>query len=476
MARSFDELLTVPSLDDARSQVLSVLRGLGIVRQSSAAAGAVGQGSGSVVLSGSPIGAYSCVVKIVTSGEIGAAQYQLSTDGGATFGATTTTTTGAVAIGTTGAKMTFVAGSVGPSFADGDSYSFDLAAAHFPTAEQPGSVARALWEVDAQAHQDVRALVAAIAAGGLLETASGDWLTLLARNVYSLDRQLATVAKGLVTLADTAGAGPFTIAPGGMTVASTTGLRFTVTTGGTIPKSGTVSLEVMAESPGAAYDVGNGTITSIVAGTLPGVTVTNPDPGSGSWLTVQGVDEETDAALRARCSARWGAMGAGGTEDFYELVAKGAASGVTRVAAYPHGSDEPGQVDIIIAGPAGGSPQADVDAVNAAVQSKLPLTVTTVVSAAVDVAIDVTATVYYQGSQSAAQAAVESNLQNYVQGIGIGSVDSTQNCYIAALVERIMEAAGVVNVALTAPAADVSISAGHVATVGTFSITYELST
>jgi hypothetical protein len=52
-------------------------------------------------------------------------------------------------------------------------------------------------------------------------------------------------------------------------------LRFVNTTAGSLPAAGSLALEFAAESPGAAFNAGNGAIAQIIT-PLPGVTVANP--------------------------------------------------------------------------------------------------------------------------------------------------------------------------------------------------------
>src|SRR5690348_6236346 len=114
MALTLEQLTAAPSIAEWRALLIGALQGLGLVVHGGPGAGGVGQGTGSLTLSGTPTGTFNGVVKVVTSGEPGVAQYQLSTDGGNAFGATTTVpSSGSVAVGSTGARMTFTAGPAG---------------------------------------------------------------------------------------------------------------------------------------------------------------------------------------------------------------------------------------------------------------------------------------------------------------------------------------------------------------------------
>jgi phage-related baseplate assembly protein len=151
-----------------------------------------------------------------------------------------------------------------------------LQAQGFPVTDwQEGGVARTLVEMIAKSIAELNKLVALIAASGFVAFSSGKWLTLVAAQVYALNRNAATFTVGTVVLTDSANAGPFTVAPGQLWFGATDGKRFTNTTGGALPKGGTLSLSVQAESPGSAYNVPTGAVTTLLT-PLPGVTVANP--------------------------------------------------------------------------------------------------------------------------------------------------------------------------------------------------------
>jgi uncharacterized phage protein gp47/JayE len=337
-----------------------------------------------------------------------------------------------------------------------------LAARGFPvTSWQEGDVARTLVAIDSQSLSNLETLVANIAAGGLLDTAAGAWLTLLAANVYDVDRNSAVATRGLVRLTASAEAGPYTIAPGQLRFASTSGLRYQIanTDNITIAKGGTLDVTVQAESPGAAYNGGNGTITTLLT-PLPGVTCANPDPGGGTWITTQGVDEESDASLRTRCAARWPESGFGSPAASYDLWARTADATITRTKVQPSGSIA-GQVDVYVAGASGPAGGGAVTAAQTYITPRAPLGVVPVVTAASALAVTVTATLYGKAQyQTAATAAATAALQALIAATPIGG-----KVYRAALFEALMGPVGVENVVLAAPGADTTLTAAQVATL-----------
>jgi uncharacterized phage protein gp47/JayE len=338
-----------------------------------------------------------------------------------------------------------------------------LAAKDFPvTSWRAGDVARTLVEIDAQALAEFTSLRASIAKGGLLHTAAGAWLTLLAAEVYAITRNAAVATRGTVVLTAAADAGPYTIAPGQLWFTSTGGLRYQTanTVNVTLAKGGTLSLTVQAESPGATYNVANGTITTL-ATPLAGVTCNNPDPGGGSWVTTSGVDEESDASLVSRCEARWPESGFGSPAASYDLWARTADATITRTkvvadAAGPNG----GGVTVYVAGAAGAVGAGAVAAAQTYINPRAPLgSVPTVVNATSQ-AVAVTATLFGKSQyQTPATAEATAAAQALIAATAIGGT-----IYRAALFEALM-AAGVENVTIAAPAGDTALTAAQVATL-----------
>lgn len=441
MALTLAQLLAPQTVDQWRSILLAALQGLGVVVKTGTGAGGVGTGTGSISLSGTPAAAYSkIIINITTAGELGTAVFQYSLNGGTSYvsGITVPATTGIYVLGATGVTVTFASGisGSGTSFQISDSYSFALQVPSLPvTAWQASGAYRQLVEIEAQALASLSAQQSAIAASGLTTQATGSWADLIANYFYQLTRNAAGVTKGLITLSDAAGAGPFTITTGTMWFASSNGLLYSNSTGGTLARNGTLQLTVQAGSPGAAYNVGNNAIVSIVAGTLPGVIGTgvggafNPDPGTGTWVTSQGADAETDSALMLRCQQRWSTLGSGSPAAAYQLwatlaeAAAGHATTITRVLAYAD-TTTPGQVDVYLAGTSGGVGGSAVTDATTYITPFIPLTATANIQSAANVAITVAGTVYFFVSKTTstlAQAAVAAALAVYINGLSIGS-------------------------------------------------------
>lgn len=477
MALTLAELVAPKTTAQMRQQLLDALQGRGVVTKT-------GTGTGSLSVSGAPTASYSVQVRIAAGGEPGAATFQYSLDGGASWSeAATIPASGATGIGTTGASVTFAAGpsGAGTSFVAGDLFSFSVSTPTFPaTSWQEGSVPRSLIEIDAQELADLTSLVAVIARGSYVTAqpgvtgADGAWLDLAGQNVYGLTRQPAVATVGVVTLTDASNAGPFNISPGQLWVgataslSTTTPLRFLNTTGGTLPQGGTLAISVAAELPGAAYNVANGAITTLLTN-LPGVTVAN-SPGSGSWITQQGTDVESDLAYATRCMNRWPSVGIGATAASYDYWARTASAEVTRTKVQASGSVG-GQVDIWVAGSSGPVSGAALTAVQNYIAPRLPVGTTQNTANASALAITIAGTVNVLAANLAsAQAEVAANLQALLAATPIGGT-----LYLSQVIEALNTPTGVRNssgVTINTVAADLVLTASQVAGALTNSITW----
>lgn len=326
-----------------------------------------------------------------------------------------------------------------------------LALGGFPTTSwQPGSVPRRFAEAKATIYADALGLVSRIAAGGYLDLATGDWLTLLARSAYGLERNAAVSAQGPAALRDAGGAGPFTIAPFTLWATSTSGKRFQNITGGLLPQGGALALTWQAEGPGSAYNIASGTLTTLST-TLPGVTVTNAAPGA--WLTQSGSDAESDDSLRLRCRARWPSLGSGATALVYDAWARTASPEVQKVKVLENVTGA-GRVSIVVAGAAGPASAPAVQAVRDYIAPRRPLTVAVDVDTATPRTVPVAATLTVQAAyQTVANANAQAALTTYQNALGIG--DSVLR---AVLIEKLMELPGAVNVALASPPYDTALT------------------
>jgi len=345
-----------------------------------------------------------------------------------------------------------------------------LQLAGFPTTGyQSGSVPLTLANLATQALADMTGTVQNVAASGFLQswqtgalyTPADAWLDLKALSDYQLLRNVGQQCIRTVQLTDVGGGGPYTIAPGQLTV-STSGaagvLTYTNTTGGTLPKSGTIPLTFSASSVGAAYNVPDGTIT-VLTTPLPGVQITYPAGITAQSITTSGADGEPSSALATRCASRWATIGGGASTNAYTFWATTAAPAITRVQvleATPIG----GQVTIYCAGPSGPAGTADVATVQTYVGAPFsqtgvrPLCVKVNVLAATAYPIVLSGTVNVASSQLAtATSTIASALVAFSQTTKIGGT-----IYLSVLIDLVQKVAGVQNVNLSSPVADVNLS------------------
>jgi phage-related baseplate assembly protein len=332
----------------------------------------------------------------------------------------------------------------------------EAADAGFPARSwQSGSVPRTILEIEATTHSALSEDRQSIAKGGFLDLAEGGWLTLLAAGVFQEDRVEAVKTQGVATLTAEATAGPYTIAVNTLWISDASDRRFTNATGGTLTLGGTLELTWEAEEGSADYNVPNETVTTMVT-PLAGVTVDNPDPGDGSWITVSGADEEADEALRQRCRDKWSTLGTGSPASSYRYWALAASDEVRRVSVREHdnlGTDTDGHVTVILAGSSAGVSAGAVTDVETYIEDKRPVCAEVHVASATTTAVTISGTVTVAAaSATAAEASVSTNLTTLASEIEIGGT-----VYLAAIIEQIMEPAGVINVVLTSPTADAEL-------------------
>jgi hypothetical protein len=348
-------------------------------------------------------------------------------------------------------------------------------------AYESGSVGREILTIIAQAVADNTQTGAVAAAGGLLDYATFDWLTLLVYEVYGIERIPATFASGQVTLTNN-GTTTYNPAAGDLRFIATSGQAkgqtYTSTSGGTLSAGGgTLVVNITADQPGSASTASTGDIAAL-ATPLLGVTCTNAAP-------LFGVDEESDTALAARARESLAKASPNGPGDAYFYYAKSAIHpddktpvGVTRCTVIQGN----GSLQVYVANEGGAVtgdttlPQTnttDLGLVNWAIQSNcVPTGITAVVQSAVVNNITVRGTVYLaytsSESESDAQEAVLEQLRNYFATIPIGgfSIPTINNqVFREALVGQIYEAipGSVVQVTLDLPANDVTLAQNEVA-------------
>jgi phage-related baseplate assembly protein len=351
------------------------------------------------------------------------------------------------------------------------------------TAWQEGQPFRSLLTYVSQKMSDSSTVRAEAIKGGLLDYATEGWLTLLARSLYRVERNLAQQANGDSFVFTNDEAEEHIVAPGDLIVAhSVTGKTYANVDEVTIPASGSVEDVVMfATEAGTASDAGPDMITEMVTPII-GVTVTNV-------RAVLGADDELDPDLRARCRNKLGSLSPNGPKEAYAYVATtpyfpdGTACAVvsvpvtrTLVVTDPLTGD----VTVYLATASGAPIGDDVDIVDAALDKwATPWCVTSEALAASEVVVPVTCHVWVTGSSltdAQIQAKVSVAIAAFFRSVPISGYLIDPAIVGSLLVEGLRAAitlatAGIVQVTIALPAGDVELEEGEVATLGAVTTT-----
>ena len=331
-----------------------------------------------------------------------------------------------------------------------------------------GSVPRHLVQMEALYLQDLHQLVANVAAGGFLRTATGDWLTLLADNFFNVQRYPATYTEGIVVISVpstvsspvTIRAGEFWVGTGNQSyryVAIDDVLRTRLPV--TIQPSHYSAITVKAESTGSDYNTVNYGITEVLTPGGTGSVVTNPVYGSTStWTTVPGQDEESDALLQLRCLDQWSTLGSGSNDAAYRYHVRKASSLVEKINVISNRAD--GSVTIYVATTTGTLPIADLAAIGTEVETYAPLTVKTSVYNVIMHEIIIYAIVYYKPgyNPTLVEATVKVSLGKYCSELKIGGT-----VYMSAIIATIMDTDGVQWVNVVVPSDNYTLASSNMA-------------
>ncbi len=325
-----------------------------------------------------------------------------------------------------------------------------------------GAVVRTLIAVVAVVISGMSRLIARIARGGFRTLAEGDWLTLLAKDQYGLDRIGAEYATGTVRLTKTGGA-VYTLDPGDVILKHNSNQVF-YTNRDAISLAGatTVDAVFVAMAAGSASDAAIGEITQFVT-PLNGVTASNT-------TAFQGQDQESDADLRARCAAQFASLSPAGPADAYTITAKasnlsGILIGINRVVVQ---NISPGFVKVLCAKRAGEITPQEETQVTADLQAITPIGITSyaVTATAMPTIIRYTAYAYQSNSTALAiKQKITTALIAWLETRPIGGDNG--GLWVSAIHSVILNAdPSIYRVALALPAADITMSPTWVATAG----------
>lgn len=336
-----------------------------------------------------------------------------------------------------------------------------MAASGFPiTAFEPGGAALTILEKEALLYAEMAEKVKLLAEGGYVDTANGPWLDLQLESFFQVARIASVSTEGVLVLTDE-GAGPHTIVPGQLT-ARYGSQRYTNLDGGVLPANGTLPLAWRAKATGAGYNAVPTGAELELGTSLPGVRVIAAPIGvTGSWITQVGADAEPDESYRQRAKARWPKLGrGGGTFACYEAWAREASSEVRKVYVAEHKPIQ-GKVTTYVYGATGPVSPAAKAAVLAYLNDpdRRPLCIQNLVADVVTANVPVNGTLIctaaLAGDVVARAVAV---LTAYEEELGI-----SEDVVRSELIQRLMNLEGVIDVQLTAPAANIPVAVGSVA-------------
>ncbi len=313
-------------------------------------------------------------------------------------------------------------------------------------------------------------------ASGFLDTATGDALKVKAYQDFNVEVPEATFATCSVRMTNTGG-GAYAPAAGDLTYLNTsTGKTYRNTTGGTLIGVGsTLTVDVVADEAGSDSSAAIGEIDAMVT-VLRGVTVTNTTAAVGQ-------DEQSEQATREQCRDKLGALSPNGPRDAYVYVAKNhdltGTTGITRARTY--GDSTTGVVTGYFAGPSGAVSTVDRDLARAAILLyATPLCITPTFSSATNVVVPITYQLWVYAADSRELDQIEDAVEDALElmflarpiGGDIIPPDATGKLY-QSLIEATIRSASTYSfrVLLTLPVADVALSLGEVAALGTITAT-----
>lgn len=314
----------------------------------------------------------------------------------------------------------------------------------FPIASwHSGSLHKHTVETESSIFVDLSTSIQSIAKAGLIKLAgevADEWVDLCAENVFDEERKGAVYTKGSVTITDAEGVGPVDISAGSFWIANADGsLRFVNLAAATVPLNGSVAVTFQAETAGAAWNVSNGALTEALT-PIPGLEVSNPAlADTGTWITQQGTDKETNAELADRCINKWATLGTGSNDDAYLYNTKSVAAEITRAKVYSPGG---GSVRVVVAGASGPVSASALALAVEIVERKRPIGVPDVLTSNAIARTDVVAatlTVSAGKDPASALAAAQASVNALARSSTIGGKVSRERVIKALLVDGLVE-------------------------------------
>lgn len=291
------------------------------------------------------------------------------------------------------------------------------------------------------------------------QTASGEYLDMHAQ-MRGLSRGGAVKAQGYIRFNISAARSRDVYIPAGTRCMTASLVEYVTTADAFIP-AGSLYCDAHAKAinAGAVGNAAAGEVNIMQNAPVGISTVTNTLPFTG------GEDSESDESLRARVLKSYASIPNGGNAAYYKMLAQNVA-GVCEVAVLPRERGA-GTVDIILSSNSGIPTNSLVSEVSAAMEARREICVDVNVSAPTSTQLDVTAAITVASGYSA--AGVLQNVRNAITAYFNGKLLG-KSILRAELVNIIYSVPGVRNYSLTAPSADVSITASGLAVLRNLSI------
>ena len=344
-----------------------------------------------------------------------------------------------------------------------------------------GSVIRTLVEVFCAAIADLGDLILAALKAGFLATATGYWLDLKAKE-FGVVRHPAKRAEGIVYFMRSVPRDENITLPAGTiisTLKDSEGKAYRyLTQDEVVLVAGTseIAASIIAQSAGAEFNVGPGSIKKTVVHIRGVDTVEN----RSDWITSEGTNQESDESLRRRAFLAWEELTQGSTERAYISWAL-SDSRVTSAFVNGHQPRGQGTVNIYILG-AGGMPSPSLIAdVQAIIDENRPLCSDALVLApdSKDVTIDLAITPKRYAVTTEIEAEVRKRIEAYFNPQGdpdyrwIDPLGVGQKVIFNQLVEIVMSVDGVYDVLLSSPTGDIEIDTDQLPTLASLVIRFE---
>lgn len=324
--------------------------------------------------------------------------------------------------------------------------------AHLPGADPRlrRSVETVLASIVTMSAQDLYGYLSWLSRQLHVTSAEAEWLASHAR-MWGITRAAAVAASGEVTLSGLAGA----VVPAGTELRRGDDARYLLEEDVTLDAEGG-SGQVVAVAAGAAGNAAAGSTLSLLA---PIAGVSGAVVGEAGLTG--GLDEESDAGIRARTLARIQRPPHGGASYDYPQWVREIAGGDTRVFVRPRHMG-PGTVGVLFVLADGSMPAGTlVEAVQAHVEQQRPVTAEVLVTAPVPLPVDLT--VRLQPDTVATRAAATAELAAML----LREAEPGLAVPLSRLGAAISSAAGVYSHQITAPAEDIAVGAGQIARLGT---------